>query len=78
MGKPADVHPGIVPFEDLQALCHPDGKPRRATVEAWARKQGIPYKYDGQGGIWTTIEAVNASLGIGAANDHSPYPNDII
>lgn len=72
------MHPAIVPFEDLQDLCQRGGKPRRATVEAWAKKQGIPYKYDGHGGIWTTIGAVNAALGIGAANDHDPYPSDLI
>lgn len=72
------MHPAIVPFEDLQDLCQPGGNPRRATVEAWARRQGIPYKYDGKGGIWTTIEAVNAALGLGAANDQTEYPPDIV
>lgn len=73
------MHPAIVPFEDLQQMCKPGAKPLRATVEAWAKAQGIHYKYDGLGGIWTTIDAVNVALGVKAANDdHAPYPADII
>ena len=63
------MHPAIVPFADLQELCRPGEKPRRATVEAWARDQGIALKLDGRGGVWTTIDAVNIALGVRAAND---------
>lgn len=60
----------VLQFDDLQELCKPGEHPRLATVEAWARRQGVRYRYDGKGGIWTTTEALNAALGIGpAAND---------
>lgn len=62
----------ILEFQDLQRLCRPKAKgrpPRLSTVEAWAKAQGIAFGYDKDGGIWTTQEAVNAALGIRAAND---------
>ena len=70
------MHPAIVPFADLQELCRPGQKPRRSTVEKSARGQGIEYRYDGQGGIFTTIEAVNIALGVRAANDDPVYSAD--
>lgn len=70
----------ILQFEDLQELCKPGEKPRLATVEAWARKQGVRFGYDGRGGIWTTVEALNAALGFRPANDDSSKydPNDLV
>lgn len=56
----------IFQFEDLQELCRPGEKPRRATVEAWAKKIGLAYAYDGQGGIWTTLDALNQAVGVRA------------
>ena len=66
----------VFQFEDLQDLCKPGEHPRLATVEAWARNQGIRYRYDGNGGIWTTLDALNAAIGIAAANDSSAYNPD--
>ena len=66
----------ILQFEDLQRMCRPNpgaAPPRLATVVRWAEDQGIRYRYDGQGGIWTTLAAVNAALGVSAANDTTPY-----
>ena len=63
----------VLQFEDLQQLCQPDKKPRLATVEKWARAQGVRFRYDGRGGIWTTLDALNAALGIKAANDSEKY-----
>ncbi len=57
-------------------MCRPNvggPLPRLATVVRWAEDQGIRYKYDAQGGIWTTLDAVNAALGVAAANDANPY-----
>ena len=55
----------VLTFEDLRRLCAPDGPlPRAATVVRWASAQGIRYKYDGRGGIWTTVDALNAALGV--------------
>lgn len=69
----------VLQFQDLQDLCKPGERPRLATVEAWCRKEGIPFRYDGSGGIWTTVAALNATLGVAAANDgNRPYDADII
>lgn len=59
----------ILQFPDLQDLCRPGEKPQRATVEAWARRIGLRYTYDGRGGIISSIEAYNAVLGLAASND---------
>lgn len=64
----------ILRFEDLQLL---SGKLRMAAVIRWAESQGIRYKYDAHGGIWTTLDALNFALGIG--EDDRPYsPSEII
>ena len=68
----------VLQFEDLQQLCRPGEHPRLATVESWARRIGLRYTYDGKGGIWTTVDALNAAIGIGAANDDRPLQaNDV-
>jgi len=71
----------ILHFKDLQQICQPGKQPRMATVELWARRNGIAYKYDAKGGIWTTLDAINAALGLplpghGPRDDH--YPDDLI
>lgn len=74
----AERLPDIYTFEDLQLLCGGGKKVTRPSVETWARKQGIRYKYDGRGGIWTTREAINAALGLGANLAPETYrPEDI-
>jgi len=59
----------IVPFEELQRR---SGLRQAAAVERWARAEGIRY-FHGREGIWTTLEALNAALGVTAAND-APAP----
>lgn len=66
----------VLQFQDLQELCQPGRKPRRATVEAWARRSGVRFSYDAEGGIWTTLDALNAALGLGAANDSDTLKPD--
>jgi hypothetical protein len=69
----------VLTFEDLRKLCAPNGpSPRLSTVERWAQSQGIRYKCDGQGGIWTTIDALNAALGLHAAREDEQYLIDLI
>lgn len=70
----------VLQFEDLQELCKPGEHPRLATVEAWARKIGLRYTYDAQGGLISTVDAFNAALGITrAANDHTMLsPDDVL
>lgn len=65
----------VLQFQDLQELCKPGHKPQLATVERWARKIGLLYTFDGDGGIISTVAAVNKALGLGpAANDAAPAP----
>lgn len=44
----------------------------------WANGCGIRFMYDGSGGIWTTMDALNEALGLAGATPHlEPYdPND--
>lgn len=68
----------ILRFEDLQRLCRPHGPPPRpATVRRWAERQQISYKYDGSGGIWTTLAALNSALQLGGQTTPSK-PEDLI
>lgn len=67
----------IFQFQDLQELCRPGERPRLSTVETWARKEGIRYRYDGKGGVWTTAAAMNAALGLQQASNDT-YGNDVI
>lgn len=60
----------ILDFDDLRRVSRLGERATLARVEAWARRSGIRFQYDGRGGIWTTIEAMNAALGITA----SPQP----
>lgn len=70
----------ILQHEDLQRLCRPDPEapaPSLATLERWARRIGLRYQYDGRGGLWTTVDALNAALGVnGASNDDGKYKPD--
>lgn len=43
--------------------------PKLATVERWARTIGLRYTYDGKGGLLSTVDALNAAIGVTAAND---------
>lgn len=70
----------VLQFEDLQELCKPGERPRLATVEAWARRIGLRYTYDGQGGLLSTLAAVNAVLGVtgpAATNDDKYSPDSL-
>ncbi len=64
----------IVDAELLRVL---SGKRTEAAVRRWARRQGIAIK-DGANGPWTTIHALNASLGINAASNDGAYSGDIL
>lgn len=69
----------VLQFEDLQELCRPGERPRMTTVVKWADAAGIRYKFDGKGGIWTTLDALNAALGVAAANDCAAYePSQVL
>ena len=73
--KPAALD-SILFFEDLQVISR---RKRLADVEKWATEQEIPFKYDAKGGIWTTIDAVNASMGVRTVDRRDwAYSPDII
>lgn len=58
----------IVPFPDLQRL---SGKRQRAAVERWCAREGIRV-FHGRDGVWTTLEALNAALGLVSAPANDP------
>lgn len=64
----------IVDAELLRML---SGKRTEAAVRRWARRQGIAIK-DGANGPWTTIQALNASLGLTQASNDRAYGEDIV
>lgn len=68
----------VLQFADLQEICRPGERPRLGTVEAWARSQGVPFRYDGKGGIWTTVDALNHALGLDPSKSGAAYPIDIV
>lgn len=71
----------ILQHEDLQHLCRPDPDapaPTLATVEKWARKIGLRYTYDGRGGLLSTVDALNAAIGVTSANDGAYTVDQVI
>jgi hypothetical protein len=65
----------LVTFDDLKATT---GYARLADVERCLKKAGIRYFY-GRGGVWTTVDLINAAGGGLPANDGQPYrPDDIV
>lgn len=69
------MQPGIVPFEQLQQAT---GYQRQADVERCLKDQGVAVFY-GKRGIWTTLDALNAALGVRPANGDDTYPpNEVL
>ncbi|RDS80905.1 hypothetical protein DWU98_12950 [Dyella monticola] len=58
------MNPAILTFDDLREISRLGPNARLSSMERWARSNGIRYKYDGKGGIWTTIAAMNAAVGV--------------
>jgi hypothetical protein len=66
------LNPEILTFDDLREISRLGPKAHLSRMERWATANGIRYKYDGKGGIWTTIDAMNAAVGVtptSAGND---------
>jgi hypothetical protein len=53
-------HPSTLSHEDLERLT---GYQRTADIERWCEQNGVRY-FRGRRGIWTTLDAVNAALGV--------------
>src|SRR5687768_10180433 len=54
----------IIEFEDLRKISRLGERATLATVERWAQRVGVRYQYDGRGGIWITLDAINGALGV--------------
>lgn len=70
----------ILTFVDLQRLCRPGQhlpRPSLSTVVKWANREGIRFLYDGQGGVFTTLQAVNAALGTLKREDDEVRPYSV-
>ena len=46
---------------DLRVL---SGRQHTSSVIEWARSQNIRFRFDADGGIWTTVTALNVALGV--------------
>jgi hypothetical protein len=56
----AAPHPAALSHDDLVRLT---GYQRPADIERWCEQNGVRY-FRGRRGIWTTLDAVNAALGV--------------
>jgi hypothetical protein len=54
----------LIGFDDLRKLSRLGDAAKLSSVERWAQRVGIRYQYDGRGGIWTTLDAMNAAIGV--------------
>ncbi|QAU25343.1 hypothetical protein EO087_01675 [Dyella sp. M7H15-1] len=64
----------MVPAKQLREL---SGKSTATAIKRWASQQGIRV-LDGAEGPWTTIEALNAALGVKEASNDQAYSPDIL
>jgi hypothetical protein len=65
----------IIDAAELRRL---SGFQQPAAVKRWASTQGIRVR-DGAEGPWTTLEAINAALGVqSAGNDDAYRPEDLL
>ena len=60
----------LIDYDELRRISRLGPQARLATVERWAIEMGIKYKPDGAGGIWTTMDAMNAALGLPDKQQH--------
>lgn len=68
------ANPHIVEAQQLRAM---SGKRTAAAVRRWASTQGIRVR-DGKDGPWTTVEAINAALGVGSSNDPAYRADEVL
>lgn len=68
----------VLSFDDLRRISRLGDRATLARVERWAKQVGIRYQYDGRGGIWTTVDALNAALGLTATGDSEKYRPEMV
>lgn len=64
----------IVTAKQLRAL---SGLNQFGAISRWASEQGFRVLY-GKDGPWATLQAINAALGVGPAEERKLRPEDII
>lgn len=68
------MNPAILDFDTLKAVLNCE---RQADVERYLNKAGIRFFF-ARGGVWTTLDLVNAAGGIKSASNSDKYtPSDI-
>jgi hypothetical protein len=65
------------PIVDAATLRRISGKRNASAVRRWASAQGVRV-LDGKDGPWTTLDALNAALGVGSANDDTYKPDQVL
>jgi len=69
----------VLEFDDLRRISRLGERAQLASVERWAKEIGLRYQYDARGGIWTTLDAMNAALGLAEQPDSAaPYSPDMV
>lgn len=69
----------ILTYPELQRIVRPTGpKPTVATVIRWANRNHIRYGCDAAGGVFTTVDAVNAALGLAPVPAEQSNLEDLI
>lgn len=63
----------LIEYDDLRKLSRLGDNAQLATIERWAKRAGIRYQYDGRGGIWTTLDAMNAAVGMAQEPEPEQY-----
>lgn len=53
------------------ALSELTGYTRQADLEKWCARSNVPF-FRGRAGIWTTLDALNAALGVRPAGNTEP------
>jgi len=62
----------------LRRISRLGDKAQLATMERWAKRIGLKYNYDGEGGIWTTVDAMNAAVGLEDKEAAETYRPDMV
>lgn len=68
----------LIEYDDLRKLSRLGENAQLASVERWAKRVGIRYGYDGRGGIWTTLDAMNAAVGLASDFKSDQYSADTV
>lgn len=68
----------VLNFDDLRRISRLGDKAKISSVERWARRIGLRYNYDARGGIWTTVAAMDAAVGVTVEKPETYRPEMVI